>query len=131
MTSKRIRKSRTDKVVWTAEGAVMRDLRLKQNLSMVEAGQRIGRASKRGSSFSSTYISQIENHRLKVPDGEYLLPFLKAYGNITVKYFRELCRNREAETTDDEIIEMALPKLNAEDKKYLRQWVEDRLKKKF
>lgn len=123
--------SSTLKVVFGPEGGVLKELRHKQGLSMLEAGKQIGKQSKRNLWYSSTYISQIENFRCKAPDGELLKPFLKIYGDISEKYFRQLCREWTEKITDDDIIVLGLPKLSAEDKKYLRQWVEDKLSKKF
>lgn len=123
--------SSTAKVKIGAEGAVLKELRHKQGLSMVEAGKLIGKQSMRKLWYSSTYISQIENFRCKAPEGNYLVPFLKVYGDITEKYFRELCREWEQKMTDEDIISLGLPKLSDEDKKYLRRWVEDRLKNNF
>lgn len=123
--------SSTLKVVFGPEGGVLKELRHKQGLSMIVAGKLIGKQSVRKLPYSSTYISQIENFRCKAPEGEYLKPFLKIYGDISEKYFHQLCREWTEKTTDEDIIVLGLPKLSVEDKKYLRQWVEDKLSRKF
>lgn len=123
--------SKTATVKVGAEGAVLKQLRIKKGLSMSQAGKLIGEQSLKKKPFSTTYISQIENFRIKPPKGIYLKPFLKVYGDISEKYFRELCRTWENEFTDEDFITLALPKLNDDDKKYLRRWIDDRLRNKF
>lgn len=129
MKKRKISQTATVKV--GAEGAVLRNLRMKKGLSMAQAGKLIGEHSLKQKPFSTTYISQIENFRIRPPIGNYLKPFLKVYGDISEKYFRELCREWENSFTDEDLIVLALPKLSDEDRNYLRRWVEDRLKNKF
>lgn len=85
-------KGRTSRVIMTSEAKVLRKLRLQNGLSMKEAGERLG--------YSSTYISQIENGRENVPCGERLDKFLRAYGKITEKYFKQLCKEWKDETDE-------------------------------
>ncbi|MGE4131599.1 MAG: helix-turn-helix domain-containing protein [Bdellovibrionales bacterium] len=103
---------RTDKVVLSVEALVLRRLREKQGLSMRRAGQLLG--------YSDSYISQIENGRENVPTGERLLKFLKVYGDITEKYFKQLCKDFEEDQTDEMIIQDLLPKLKPEQLKAIR-----------
>ncbi len=103
---------RTHKVVLTAEAQVLRKLRLKHGYSMKKAGELLG--------YSDSYISQIENGRENVPKGERLLRFLKVYGDITEKYYKQLCKDFCAEETDDQVIIALLPKLKPEQQKAVR-----------
>ena len=103
---------RTAKVIITAEAKVLRQLRLKHGLSMKKAGELMG--------YSDSYLSQIENGRENPPKNVRLLKFLKVYGNISEKYFRELVREVEKETTDQDVIEELLPKLKPEQLKAVR-----------
>ncbi|WP_157684633.1 helix-turn-helix domain-containing protein [Bdellovibrio bacteriovorus] len=81
----------------------MKRLRERNGLSMRKAGQLLG--------YSDSYISQIENGRENVPTGERLLRFLNIYGNITEKYFKQLCKDFEEDQTDQMVIQDLLPKL--------------------
>lgn len=111
---------RTQKVIMTIEGRVLRELRLKDRLSMREAGEQLG--------FSDSYISQIENGRADPPKGEALLKFLKLYGDISPKYFGELCRNWREEMTDADHIRELLPKLKKDQLQLLRVMAEQMAK---
>lgn len=91
---------RTSRVVMTAEAKVLRRLRMRHGLSMRTAGLRLG--------YSSSYLSQIENGRENVPTGERLEKFLKIYGDITEKYFKQLCKDWKDEATELEtLVEIA------------------------
>lgn len=103
---------RTDKVVMSVEARVMKRLRERNGLSMRKAGQLLG--------YSDSYISQIENGRENVPTGERLLRFLNVYGNITEKYFKQLCKDFEEDQTDQMVIQDLLPKLKPEQLKAIR-----------
>jgi transcriptional regulator with XRE-family HTH domain len=81
---------RTNQVIVSPEGRVLKSLREKHGLSMKQAGKVLG--------VSDSYISQIENGRADCPKGERLKPFLDLYGKIGAKYFYELCRNWEKES---------------------------------
>lgn len=98
------------------EGQVLRDLRMKYRLSMRAAGAKAG--------FSDSYISQIENGRADPPTGETLLKFLKLYGDITPKYFGELCRNWRAEKTDFDHLYKLITKLKPDQLKLVRAMTE-------
>ena len=112
--------SRTDKVMITPEGQVLKELRVRLGLSMRAAGAKIG--------FSDSYISQIENGRADPPRGEPLLKFLKLYGDSTPKYFGELVRNWTAKKTDADHITELLPKLNPNQLSLLRTMTEQMAK---
>jgi transcriptional regulator with XRE-family HTH domain len=103
---------RTAKIILTAEAKVLRQLRLKHGLSMKAAGAQMG--------YSDSYISQIENGRENPPKAQRLLRFLKVYGDISEKYFRELVRDLEKEVSDVEVIEELLPKLKPPQLKAVR-----------
>ena len=103
---------RTAKIILTAEARVLRDLRIKHGLSMKAAGAAMG--------YSDSYISQIENGRENPPKSLRLLKFLKVYGDISEKYFRELVRELEKERTDADVIDELLPKLKPEQLKVVR-----------
>lgn len=103
---------RTHKVQLSVEAHVLRQLRERNELSMRKAGQQLG--------YSDSYISQIENGRENVPTGERLLRFLKVYGNISEKYFKQLCKEFKEEQTDEMIIQDLLPKLSVEQVKVIR-----------
>jgi HTH-type transcriptional regulator, competence development regulator len=95
--------SRSQKIIISTEGKVLRELRLKQSLSMRAAGAAMG--------YSDSYISQIENGRADPPKGEALLKFLRLYGEISPKYFGELARNWTAKKTDADYVIELLPRL--------------------
>lgn len=111
---------RSQKIILTTEGKVLRELRLKHSLSMRAAGERLG--------FSDSYISQIENGRADPPKGESLIKFLELYGNITPKYFGELCRNWTTKKTDVDHVQDLLPKLKPDQLKLLRAMAEQMAK---
>ncbi|MBX9767896.1 MAG: helix-turn-helix domain-containing protein [Bdellovibrionales bacterium] len=103
---------RTDKVILSVEGRVFKRLREKKGLSMRKAGQLLG--------YSDSYVSQIENGRENIPTGERLLKFLSVYGDITEKYFKQLCKEFEEDQTDEMVIQDLLPKLKPEQLKAIR-----------
>ena len=113
---------RSSRVVLTPQGKVLRALRIKHGLSMRAAGEKLG--------YSDSYISQIENGRADPPKGESLLKFLKIYGDLTPKYFEQLCRDRKDEVSDAEVIVELLPKLNKEQIALLRTMAEQMASKK-
>ena len=100
----------------TPEARVMRELRLKHQLSMKAAANLIG--------VSDSFISHIENGRVDLPKGEGLLRLLKVYGNITPKYFGELVRENKQVLTDLEIVQGLLPKIKPDKIKLVRAMVE-------
>lgn len=103
---------RTAKVIISPEARVLRQLRIKHGFSMKKAGELMG--------YSDSYLSQIENGRENPPKTVRLLKFLKVYGDISEKYFGELVREVEKETTDQDVIEDLLPKLKPEQLKVVR-----------
>lgn len=104
--------SRSDKVVLSVEARILKRLREKHGLSMRKSGQLLG--------YSDSYISQIENGREKIPTGERLLRFLAVYGDITEKYFKQLCKDYEEDQTDAMVIHDLLPKLKPEQIKVIK-----------
>ncbi len=114
-------KGRSYKVVLTNEARVLRELRLKHNLSMREAGARVG--------VSDSYVSLIENGRTDPPQGEALGRFLKVYGGISEKYFYELVRECRGEITDAQVIAELVNKLSLADQKLVRVLVEELAKR--
>lgn len=94
---------RTSRVIMTPEAKILRKLRQQNGLSMQKAGDLLG--------YSSTYISQIENGRENVPRGERLDKFLRVYGNITEKYFKQLCKEWKDEADELSILVDLLKRL--------------------
>lgn len=111
-----MKKQRSARVVMTDEARVMRDLRIKQGLSMKAAGKLLN--------VSDSYISHIENGRTAVPMGNSLLKFLKVYGKTTPKYFGELVREKKQEVTDLDIINDLLERLKPSQIKAVRAYIE-------
>lgn len=112
---------RTERVVITPEGRVLKQLREKHGLSMRKVGEQLG--------LSDSYISQIENGRNDPPRKDSLARFLKIYGGIGEKYFYELCREWEQEFTDADFIRDNLEKLPPDTIKLIKAMVETVLKK--
>ena len=106
---------RTDKVIFSPEGRILKKLREKHNLSMRAVGELLG--------VSDSYISQIENNRANCPKGEPLDRFLKIYGSIGQKYFYEMCRDWEKESTDEDIIRDNIGKLSKENQKLIKTMI--------
>lgn len=98
------KKNRTARVLLTPEAMVLKQLRERHGLSMRAAGAKLG--------YSDSYISQIENGRENVPYGERLNKFLILYGNITERYFKQLCKDWKDEATDKEQLVALLGKLS-------------------
>jgi HTH-type transcriptional regulator, competence development regulator len=115
-----MRKGRAAKVILSPEARVLRHLRTKQDLSMRQAGELIG--------FSDSYISHIENGRENPPRGEKLLRFLKVYGDISIRYFEDLCRNQKNTVTDLDHLQEVLPKLKQDQLRLIRTMVDEMLK---
>ena len=111
------RKSRSSRVILSAEGKVLKMLRSKHDLSMRELGQRLG--------YSDSYISQIENGRENPPSGEKLNKFLALYGEIGEKHFKQLCKDFKEEQTDAQAIADLLAKLSEDHLRLLRPMVEE------
>jgi len=79
---------------------------------------------------SDSYISQIENGRADCPKGDRLKPYLDLYGKIGAKYFYELCRNWEKESTDEEFIRDNVGKLSKDNQRLLKAMMKTMLAKK-
>ena len=107
---------RSTKVIMSNEARVLRDLRLKMSMTMKAAGKVIG--------CSDSFISHVETGRVAVPSGERMLAFLKAYGDISGKYFRELVREYEGKEDDLDVIVELLPKLKGPQRTAVRTLVE-------
>jgi transcriptional regulator with XRE-family HTH domain len=113
---------RTNKVIVSPEGRVLKGLREKHGLSMKQAGKALG--------VSDSYISQIENGRADCPKGERLKPYLELYGKIGAKYFYELCRHWEKESTDEDFIKDNVGKLSKDNQRLIKAMMETMLAKK-
>lgn len=122
--------SRTEKVLITPQGIILKKLRENSGLSMEQAGKAMAVFRESHKAFSATYISQVENHRTAPPKGESLEAFLQTY-KTSLKHYQKLCRNWKNKLTDDDVIRDSLSVLSTDDKKYIRQWIEDRIGKKF
>ena len=79
---------------------------------------------------SDSYISQIENGRADCPKGERLNSFLELYGKIGAKYFFELCRHWEKESTYEDFIKDNVSKLSKDNQKLIKAMMETMLAKK-
>lgn len=110
---------RTDRVIVSPEGRVLKSLREKHGLSMKQAGSKLG--------VSDSYISQIENGRADCPKGERLKPYLDLYGGIGPKYFYELCRNWEKESTAEDFIKDNVSKLSKDNQRLIKAMMETML----
>lgn len=104
------------------EGRVLKSLREKHGLSMKQAGKALD--------VSDSYISQIENGRADCPKGDRLKPYLDLYGKIGVKYFYELCRNWEKESTEEDFIRDNVGKLSKDNQRLVKAMMETMLAKK-
>ena len=113
---------RTDQVIISPEGRVLKRLREKHGLSMRAVAEKLG--------LSDSYISQIENGRANCPKGESLDRLLKIYGGIKQKYFYELCRDWEKESTDEDFIRDNLGKISKENLKLIKSMMIAMLEKK-
>lgn len=108
--------NRTNKVILTPEAHVLRCLRTRSGLSMRSAGEIL--------ECSDSYISQIENGRENPPQRVRLQKFLKAYGDISEKYYRQLCREWQDKKSDDDVICDLVTKLKPDQLKLIRAMVE-------
>lgn len=104
----------------TDEARVLKDLRLKHNLSLVDVARRVG--------VTNSYVCQIEKGRTDPPQGTTLLKFLKVFGDIGVKYFDELVREKKKEVTDLQVINDLLPRLKPAQLKMVRVLIGQTLK---
>lgn len=102
------------------EGLVLKELRTKHKLTLIEVAKVVG--------VSDGYISQVENGRSDPPTNETLDALLKAYGGISQKYFYELVREKKNEETDFQYISKVFEALPSQDQKFIRQWIEFRLR---
>lgn len=94
-----MKKRRSQKIILTPEGRVLRALRLESGYSMREAGRRAG--------VSDSLIAHIETGRIDPPTGDRLERLLKVYGGIKTKSFYERVRGYEEKTSPrDELIEL-------------------------
>jgi transcriptional regulator with XRE-family HTH domain len=92
-------KTRTHHIHMTNEARVLKCLRLERGLSMRQAGELLGK--------SDSYISQIENGRLKPPRGEALELLLSLYGGPKVEsFFARVRLHQEKFTEKEEIVEL-------------------------
>lgn len=105
------KQGRSSKVALTPESRVLRTLRAKHGLSMRAVGTKLG--------YSDSYISQIENGRENAPTGEKLMRFLKLYGDLSEKYFKQLCKDWADQKDDYELLTEVARKLPPEKLKAL------------
>ena len=92
-------KTRTNRVHLTNEARVLKEMRLARGLSMRQAGELYGK--------SDSYISQIENGRMKVPEGEALQRLLTIYDGPMIESFYTRARIFKEKLSDkDEIVEL-------------------------
>jgi transcriptional regulator with XRE-family HTH domain len=98
--------NRTSQVTITNEARILRQMRIGKGLSMRKAGELIGR--------SDSYISQIENGRMNVPEGEVLEKMLDVYEGPKVRSFKERARLLKHQMTSREELEDLVKRLNAE-----------------
>lgn len=113
---------RTQKVIITPEGQVLKQLRAKCDLSMIDVAEKLG--------ISDSYVSQIENGRANPPKDEMLDKFLALYGGVKKKYFQELCRQWEQEITDADFIIDNVEKLSSDNQKLIKAMMQTMLAKK-
>ena len=92
-------KTRVHGVQMSNEARVLKEMRVARGLSMRQAGELYGK--------SDSYISQIENGRMKPPVGDALRQLLDIYGGPTVESFYARARkHQEKLTPKDEIVEL-------------------------
>jgi transcriptional regulator with XRE-family HTH domain len=92
-------KSRSQKIIITNEGRVLRTLRFEHGLSMKKAGALAG--------VSDSTIAHIETGRMNPPKGPALERLLKVYGGIQAKSFYERARNFKANhTAKEQLLEL-------------------------
>ena len=94
---------RTAKVLISDEALVLRQMRVRQGLSMRAAGKLVG--------ISDSYVSQIENGRADFPTGSRLDQFLSVYGGIKRKSFYERVRNFRSSQSPRDKINMVIAKM--------------------
>jgi transcriptional regulator with XRE-family HTH domain len=83
----------------TNEARILKEMRMSKGLSMRQAGELFGK--------SDSYISQIENGRMKPPVGDALKQLLEIYGGPTVESFHTRARkHQEKLTAKDQIVEL-------------------------
>ena len=96
--------NRTSRVTITNEARILRQMRIDKGLSMRKAGELIGR--------SDSYISQIENGRMNVPEGEVLERMLEVYEGPKLRSFKERARLLKHQITSREELEDLVKRLN-------------------
>ena len=80
---------------------------------------------------SGSLVAHIETGRMNPPSRDGLHRFLKLYGDITPKYFQELCKNWRDEISDADIIQELIGYLSPENLKVVRGMVEQMAQKKL
>lgn len=111
---------RSQKIVLSKEGQVLKKLRQKSGLTMKQVASKTG--------LSDTMISFLENGRVEIPQNETLEKLLKVYGDIKRKYFYELVRDFHEDENDLHYLSKVLPRLSQADLQFIRQIVDMRLK---
>jgi len=97
---------RTNRVFLTNEARILKHMRLAKGYSMRRAGDLIGR--------SDSYISQIENGRMDVPEGEILQRLLDIYDGPKIKSFKERARLLKCQMTLQEELSDLIKRLSDE-----------------
>lgn len=72
---------------------------------------------------SGSLVSQVENGRENIPQGERLKRFLDTY-DIKVATFKNMAKNWKDEKTELDIVSELLPKLKKRDLKAVRSLIE-------
>lgn len=78
---------------------------------------------------SDSYISQMENGRVNFPKGKTFDDILLALDDIGKKYFRELTREWEKESTDEDFILDNVKKLSKDNQKLIKSMMITMLEK--
>ncbi len=112
------RGQRSNRCVITAEARVLKDLRIKNGLSMKALGKKVG--------CSDSFISHLENGRADLPNGT-LVKILEVY-EVGIKYFNDLVREKDQNPDDVDVIMSLVGKLGPQQATYVRQVIEDVLK---
>jgi len=100
-------KTRTHGVHMTNEARVLKEMRMIRGLSMRQAGELVGK--------SDSYISQIENGRMRPPVGDALKSLLDIYGGTSTESFYARARKHQEKLTEkDEIVELLTKTNDAE-----------------
>jgi len=101
------RTRRSAQVILSTEGLMLREYRIRRKLSVREAAKELG--------LSPSYVSHVENGRTAAPRGERLLTFLRVYGPVGEKQFRQRCRDYKKKESNLDRLSKLIVKLKEED----------------